>query len=149
MKIKLFLFISLLIPGLPELSPARAATYYVEVSGADSPARDGLSAATAWRSLAYACDQVVAGNHVIVLGAGTFAAARTSYPKAGVTIRGQGIAQTTLRAAAAWPLTGTLQNQDRSNYLIAIDRLTNITIEQLTLTSFSATNRIHGGIWNK
>lgn len=95
---------------------ASAATYYVApaaptsgvLPGVDDAARDGLSPAAAWRTLAYACSRVPAGSHSIQLSAGTFQETEASRPAAGLTIRGNGrdgANKTTVLAPTTWTTT--------------------------------------------
>ncbi len=96
--------------------------YFVTVSGVDSENRDGLTAATAWKSLAYACERVPAGDNQIKLGAGTFIETHTSYPKNGISIVGSGMSgsdATQVVASADWVITGTPSEFNYTNYIIA------------------------------
>ena len=66
---------------VPEPRQARAVTYYVAPDGDDS--RDGLSRATAWKSLQYAADHVRPGDTVLLAGGkypGTFYFRATGEP---------------------------------------------------------------------
>ncbi|MEL7332966.1 MAG: right-handed parallel beta-helix repeat-containing protein [Cyanobacteria bacterium J06560_2] len=115
-------------------------TYYVSPTGADSADRDGLSAQTAWQSLAYASDRTPAGDHTIQLSAGTFVATETARPKSGITIVGaghEGETQTKIVASADWPLSADPTSATRidSEYLIALKAVQDVTIRDLTLTS--------------
>ena len=97
-------------------APASATTYFVAADGADATTRDGLTAATAWASLAYACDRVPAGEHVIRLGAGVFLAEATATVKSGITIEGAGATLTrkpvTIRGGAICSTTETFERSD-------------------------------------
>ena len=62
----------------------------MSTTGQDAAERNGLSPSTAWKSIAYAFQQVPAGNHTIQLGGGTFVLSQTAPLKDGWTLNGQG-----------------------------------------------------------
>ncbi|MFM9963434.1 MAG: right-handed parallel beta-helix repeat-containing protein [Planctomycetaceae bacterium] len=144
-------------------SPAFAAEpvmYFVSVTGADDAALDGKTTATAWRSLAFACDRVDVSEAVIQLGAGTFVADRTARPKSGVTIAGQrDVARqksadkdsakspvTRIVAAKDWKLAEKITDMGPDDeYLIDLKRVKGVTIRDLVLSS-DPEHRITGAI---
>ena len=124
----------------------QAATYYVSITGQDAAGRDGLSPGTAWRSIAYAFEQVPAGNHTIQLGAGTFVLSQAAPLKSGWTLNGQGhtgsttttlINSVSFSADGATCLPSSQEKQDYplENYLLGGNGLENLTISNLVLTS--------------
>ena len=135
-------------------SRAMADVFHVKISGVDDATRDGKSDATAWKSLAFACEQVPEGKHTIELGSGTFVATRQAVPRSGVTIQGRGATgekATRLVAASDWKLTKTIGNEDddannRHEYLIAFRVGQDITVRAMELSSPSA-HRITGGFF--
>ena len=121
-------------------------TYYVSTTGQDDAGRDGLSLATAWKSIAYAFQQVPAGNNTIQLGAGTFVLSQAASLKDGWTLNGQGHTgsnTTTIINASTFSPEGAIclpLSQERDdfpleNYLIGGNGLENVTISNLVLTS--------------
>ena len=138
---------SVLITLLLLCTVLRATIYYVEIDGADSENRNGLSVAQAWKSLAYACERVGAGPDTIQLGAGIFTAHTTAFPGAGVTITGVDTAKTTVQGGENWPLAGPLPDEIRRNaYLVAIINADSVTISHIHFTSAQTSHRITGGI---
>ena len=134
-------------------------TYYVSTFGADEPTRDGRTPATAWASLAYACEQVpgnVAAADTIQVGAGLFVAERAATPAPGTVIEGAGSDATTIRASAAWTMLERPQNAVWQDYLIAFDKFAlgydgqttaaNFTVRDLRLES-TLTNLTNGAIY--
>ena len=104
--------------------PLGAATYYISPSGIDDEGRDGLSPATAWASLRYACGRVPNGENTIRMAAGTYVAVATATPPRGVTIEGAGTELTTIIASTDWMLTDKIRpgdqvDYDLQNYLIS------------------------------
>ena len=115
------------------VSAVWADTFHLSTAGKDEAGRDGKSEAAAWRSLAFACEQVPAGEHTIRLGAGTFVETRTAFPNAGVTIEGQGNA-TVVQPADDWPKADSPRTADAKKHsLIAIMQKRNCTIRNLAL----------------
>ena len=121
-------------------------TYYVSTTGQDDAGRDGLSLATAWKSIAYAFQQVPKGEHTIQLGAGVFTLSKTAPLKSGWTLNGQGHTgsnTTTIINASTFSPEGAIclpLSQERDdfpleNYLIGGNGLENVTISNLVLTS--------------
>ncbi len=121
-------------------------TYHVSTTGQDVASRDGLSSATAWRSIAYAFGQVPAGNNTIQLGAGTFVVSQAAALKNGWTLNGQGHTGsniTTIINASTFGPDGAIclpYSQEKSdfplqNYLLGGDGLKDVTISNLVLTS--------------
>lgn len=126
------------------------AVYHVLTTGSDDNGRDGRSKQTAWKTLAYACERVPEGNHDIVLGAGTFTAAKTAVPKSGFTIRGNGkdgADATVIQASRPWNLedfeTGNHNHCRWRNYLVGIrtwemglkERVHNVTMSNMRFMS--------------
>jgi hypothetical protein len=99
--------------------------FYCAVDGVDSGQRDGRTVATAWQSLAFACDKVAEGKHTIHIAAGTYTATRTAYPKNGVAIKGEskdGIPASKVIASIDWPLKPLVDpegHEGMEEYLIA------------------------------
>ncbi len=139
---------------------AEPVTYFVSVTGADDADRDGKTAMTAWRSLAFACERVPAGDGLIQLGAGTFVADRTARPKSGVTIAGQSATDgqkssdkesakslaTRIVAAKDWKLAEKITDMGPDHeYLIDLKRVKGVTIRDLVLSS-DPEHRITGAI---
>ena len=129
-------------------------TYYVTTTGSDDPARDGLTSATAFASLPYACTRAAAGSTIDV-GPGLFVQNEAALPKPGTTIRGAGSAQTTIRSGATWTMVERPKNEYYEDYLIAFDRYAQgysgssghgMTVRDLRLESTLA-NLTHGGIY--
>ena len=121
---------------------AYADTYYVSTSGQDVASRDGLSPATAWKSLAYASQQMPEGEHTLQLGKGIFELTETVKLKKGWTLTGQGhtgSTTTTLINAASFGPKGDICKTEKQapieNYLLGGANLENITISNLILTS--------------
>ncbi len=124
-------------------------TYYVSTTGLNDAGRDGLSTATAWKSLAYACDRVPESTATIQLGAGTFSETETAYLKSGFTIRGAGKGLTIVTNAPTFVAqTGRKDYQAyrAQNYLIYVPaKRVDIIIEDMSFRSPEA-NRLHGAI---
>ena len=124
-------------------------TYYVATTGQDAAGRDGLSSATAWKSLAYACDQVPESSATIQLGEGTFVATRTAVLKSGFTVVGQGADKTTLTNAASFtasPDDHCNWDTQADNYLVSVpSKRKNVAIKDLLFTS-SDENALYGAI---
>jgi hypothetical protein len=130
---------------------AQAETYLVSPDGQDDAARDGLSTANAWLSLAYACDRVPEGPHTIQLASGSFTATRTAAPRSGVTVQGsgsEGSGATHIVAAADWKLSDLSQTQDPPNdeYLVALNSVSNVAIQNIAFES-PAGHRLTGAIY--
>ncbi|MGB3778725.1 MAG: RICIN domain-containing protein [Tunicatimonas sp.] len=124
----------------------QAATYYVSTTGQDAAGRDGLSPSTAWKSIAYAFQQVPAGSHTFQLGGGTFVLSQTAPLKDGWTLNGQGHTgsnTTTIINASTFSADGEIclglanekQDYPLENYLLGGDGLDDVTISNLILTS--------------
>ena len=128
----------LLLFSIGTLSHAQQ-TYYVTTTGQDDAGRDGLSTATAWKSLAYACEQVPEGAATIQLGAGTFVATRTAVLKNGFTVVGKGRDQTALTNATTFtasPDAHCQWDKQAANYLVSVpSKKKDIVIKDLLLTS--------------
>ncbi len=133
-------------------SVLEADVFHVSTEGRDEAGRDGRSAAAAWASLAYACEQVPAGEHTIQIGPGRFVATSTARPKNGITIRGaghQGPEATRIVASNDWPLVDDPRRDNPvGEYLIALERSRNVTVTHLALAS-PAERRITGGLIGK
>ncbi len=138
--------IAILLTGF--LSHAQT-TYYVSTTGQDDGDRDGLSSATAWKSLAYACDQVPEGTATIQLGEGTFVATQTAVLKSGFTVVGQGADKTTLTNAASFTASPDAYcNWDKqaASYLVSVpSKRKNVVIKDLLFTSADE-NPLYGAI---
>ncbi|MGB3585464.1 MAG: T9SS type A sorting domain-containing protein [Tunicatimonas sp.] len=124
-------------------------TYYVATDGQNDVNRDGRSLATAWKSLAFACDQIPEGAATIELGKGTFEANKTAVLKSGFTVVGQGAEATILTNAAGFSAASD-QHCDFSghaqNYLISVpSKRKDITIKELSFSS-SNENPLYGAI---
>ncbi len=138
--------IAILLLASVATTSTQAATYYVSTAGQDAAVRDGLSSATAWKSLAYAVQQVPAGSHTIQLGAGVFVLSQAASLKDGWTLNGQGHTgsnTTTIinsssfspQGAICLPSSQEKQDYPLENYLIGGNGLYNVTISNLVLTS--------------
>ncbi len=136
----------LIIASVATALSVPAATYYVSTTGQDDAGRDGLSPGTAWKSIAYAFQQVPAGNHTIQLGTGTFVLSQAAPLKSGWTLNGQGRTgsnTTTIinastfgpNGAICFPLSQEKQDYPLENYLLGGNGLENVTISNLVLTS--------------
>ena len=126
--------LTLLLSAVLALSAARATTYYVAVDGRDAEARDGLSPATAWASLAYACERVGPAaegqTNEIRLAPGRYIATRRAIPRSGQHIIGAGAARgeatfdasevTELVASPNWTLTGRPRDFHRADFIIGV-----------------------------
>ncbi len=118
-------------------------TYYVSTTGQDDAGRDGLSSATAWKSIAYAFQQVPAGNNTIQLGAGTFVVNQRARLKKGWTLNGQGHAggtTTTVTNAESFVSSGDrchnqLKDVPLDDYMLAGSGLEDVTISNIIFTS--------------
>ena len=133
--------------------------YYVTTTGQDTDSRDGLSPATAWKTLSYACEQVPAGDNTIKLGSGTFVESQTATPKSGVSIVGngsEGQEATIVQASADWTVTGSPLDFNYTNYIIGVNTFamkpgstqltTNLTIRDIKFSS-AQDNLIDGAIF--
>ena len=113
--------------------------YHVSTTGQDDAGRDGLSSATAWKSLAYACERVDEGTATIQLGKGTFVATETAVLKSGFTIVGQGADKTILTNAASFTASADAHcnwDQQAANYLISVpSKRKNVVVKDLLFTS--------------
>ena len=111
-----------------------ADTFHVAPAGQDADSRDGKSAEAAWRSLAYACERVPAGDHTIQLASGTFIATRTAKPRNGVTIAGQGRdgdKATRIVAANDWKTApATTLPKPATEFLIAVVKGKKVAIRE-------------------
>lgn len=129
--------------------PLYASEFYVSEQGEDARFRDGQSWDNAWRSLAYACDRVPAGDHRIQLGSGFFRAERTAYPKSGVTIMGRGNAgdrATILVATPGWALSDDPSRAEiKDEYLVCLYKVNKVTLRDMVLQS-PPTQRLTGGL---
>lgn len=129
--------------------PLAAETYHVDPAGSDAPERDGLTAATAWRTLAFACERVAAGAHTIRLAPGTHVASVTARPKSGLAIVGagrDGANATVVIADHQWKLASTLSGMgDPGEYLISLPKQQGVSIRDLTFAS-PETHQITGAI---
>lgn len=129
--------------------PLAAATYHVSPAGSDVADRDGLTLATAWKTLAFACNRITAGAHSIQLAPGTHVASVTAQPKSGLTIVGagrDGANATVVIADHQWKLAGTLTGMgDPGEYLISMPKQQGVSIRDLVLSS-PAAHQITGAI---
>lgn len=134
-----FRLIGAVLLGLLEISTTRGATFFVSPKGVDSKTRDGKTQATAWQSLAYACERTPAGKHIIQMASGTYTATRTSRPRSGVSIVGAGHtgkSATRIVAGKSWKLKDGLPKANPpEEYLIAFSKSDNITVRDLELSS--------------
>ncbi len=98
-------FFAAAVAAVLSIGAARAATYHVDVAtGVDAAARDGLTPATAWRSLTYAVSRIrTAGPHEVLVAAGELTAATgEAFPVTlphDVSLTGAGPAATIFRDA--------------------------------------------------
>ena len=140
------LTLAILLSGF--LSQAQT-KYHVSTTGQDDAGRDGLSSATAWKSLAYACARVDEGTATIQLGEGTFVATETAVLKSGFTIVGQGADKTTLTNAASFTASADAHcnwDQQAANYLISVpSKRKNVVVKELLFTSPDE-NPLYGAI---
>lgn len=133
---------------------ARADTFYVATDGVDADDRAATTKQTAWRSLAYACERVPAGEHTIELGSGTFIAKRAARPKSGVTIIGQGIdgdSATRIVAAKDWKLSDNPNRGDEvpeDECLIVWRDVSDMAVRDLVLAS-TPDHRITAGLYGR
>ncbi len=115
---------------------AHADVFYVAVDGADDPARDGRSPASAWATPAHACTRVPAGLHRIQLGPGEFVLREPLRVPSGVELVGAGRDATRMVASAEWPIAPSLTGiGPAAEFLIVLDRATNVAIRDLELAS--------------
>lgn len=137
-----------LLAGLP--AAATAETFHVATTGEDADARDGKSPEAAWKSLAYACDKVPAGEHTIKVGPGTFTATRTARPKAGVSIVGSGRGgdgATRIVADAGWKLVSAeVLPKPADEFLIAVAKAKGVAVRDLELAS-PPDHRVSGAVY--
>ena len=105
--------------------------YYVETTGVDDPARDGLTPATAWASLNYACGRAYAGppagpgpyvHDTIQLGAGVFTVDTTAIIPPRFTIQGIDSVQTILRTGQQWTMRNRPREPRWEDYVISYHR---------------------------
>ena len=141
---KSYSIVILLIVG--QFTTLCATDYYVSTTGIDDSNRDGLTSATAWASIAYACTTIPAGTHTINIGAGTFTATQTAYPKSGTSLVGAGMDQTIIQASSSWVLTGTPRDFNNDNYIIAATSKENLYFSNMTLKSEDSGFLIDGGM---
>lgn len=152
-----FPLLPLLLLLLTSLTARAQTSYYVATDGIDAAARDGLSPATAWASLAYACTRVpgnIPANDTINVGPGLYVTNEAANPQPGTTIRGAGMDQTTIRTGQTWTMVERVREPDYLDYIIAFDKAdqgfsgpaTNFTISDLRLES-TLTNLTNGGIY--
>ncbi len=123
-----------------------ATDYYVSVTGTDDAATDGLTPATAWAGLAYACTRIEPGPHTIHLGEGTFVATQTAYLKSGFRVIGAGAELTTLAGDSLWLMQGRRNQFKRPNYLIAGDNLDSVRVAGMRLISQNRDSLLDGAI---
>lgn len=94
-------------------------TYHVSVTDQDAAGQDGLSSATAWKSLAYACDQGPEGTATVQLGEGAFATTKTTMLKRDFTS------------------TVYLVNSDRNNFPTSLLEMNNWQVRKPTTEPIS------------
>lgn len=121
----------------PILAKTKAKTYYVSTNGVDTSARDGQSWNSAWKTLAYACEQVPAGAYTIQLGRGKFIATNSAYPQSGITIVGMGggANKTQIVASTDWLVKAPCEQNNSDQYLIVLNQAHNVTIDNVVLAS--------------
>ncbi|MGB3851016.1 MAG: right-handed parallel beta-helix repeat-containing protein [Tunicatimonas sp.] len=121
----------------------------MSTTGQDDMGRDGLSPANAWKSLAYACEQVPEGAAVIQLGEGTFTATKTAVLKSGFTLVGQGANKTTVTNAASFTASPDAYcnwSEQAPNYLVSVpSKRKDVVIKDILFTS-SDENPLYGAI---
>lgn len=106
--------------------------YFVSPSGADT--NDGISLGTAWKTMAFACSQVPAGDNIINLTSGEFHENTNSYPKAGVTIKGSGKSgnnKTTIKAPSSWEFATGGCTAEKLGFIIVCSNANNVTISDI------------------
>ena len=147
----------LLLALLSSLTATAQNTYHVTVDGVDDPNRDGLTEATAWASLSYACDRVPGNfdvNDTIQLGPGNFTATETATPEPGTVIQGAGKDETTLWSSRDWVMVNRPLEPTYQDYLISFEkfplgyqgrRTEQFTIRNMRMRS-SRENITHGAI---
>jgi hypothetical protein len=79
-----------------------ATTYYIDPSGSDS---NNGSSTSPWKSLSYACSKATASGDIIHVNAGTYTETSQSVLAAGVSIAGDGRANTII--TLTWNTSGT------------------------------------------
>jgi hypothetical protein len=117
-----------------DVAAASRTIYYVETTGSDAVSRDGLTAATAWKTLSYACSRVPAGPNTIKLGAGTFQEMTVSRVKTGVAIVGNGdtgASRTTVLAPSAWNFLADGCGNNFDGYIIRAQNAQCVTIRDI------------------
>lgn len=126
--------------------PASAETYYVSADGGDTAQRNGRSAETAWKTLAFACEQIPTGDHEIQIGAGEFVVYETAQLKSGWKVQGTP-GKTIFIASTDWKLSeNPLEGDSTDEYLIAAIKCENVKISDVTLAS-KTEHRVTGGLY--
>jgi len=132
------------------LTAAWAETFYVSPTGSDAPDRDGRTPETAWRTLAFACEQVPAGDHTIQLLPGEFPSERPACPRNGIRIEGPSLRDASaarLIASPSWPRVPQVRDLGPTNeFLIVLHGVSNVVVRNLELSS-SPHAPIAGGIY--
>jgi len=128
---------------------AAAALYRVETTGIDTAARDGVTAQTAWRTIAYACEQAGGHGDTIRLGAGTFVETRPSMLPDSVTIMGVDTASTRVRGSAAWTIPGSPRdvNNNRAGYILNAVNRKRVRVSGIAFGSADTAHLLHGAFW--
>lgn len=132
--VKPLLILSLLISS----SSIWATDYFVSPSG--SNANSGTSSSKAFKTIAYACDQVPAGAHTIHLAAGTYVETQTAFLKTGVTLEGSGTVgpqATIVTNASGFGPVNSPCDFEYENYLLAVSDKDNFAIRDIAFKSRS------------
>lgn len=127
---RLFLAVAamLLVPFVPsEQAVAAGNTYYVSLTGNDS--NDGLTGATAWRTVSHACSRVEAGDTVIIKSG--------NYGDENAVIANSGTADAPITIKAEEPGEVILEG-DGDGDGIRIEGKHHITIEGIKFTNYTS-----------
>lgn len=134
------------------------ATYYIDPTGVDDAGRSGLTIATAWATLSYACTRVTNAGDTIYVNAGTYTETARSVLSVSVSIMGAGKTLSIIKytyANTTWSnacivlesaTEGTLGNQSISHLTIdgettayhgiLVGRRSNVSLHDLVMVDF-------------
>jgi len=125
----------------------QAQIYYIDTSGVDDVARDGLSEATAWATLSFATSQANGPSDTIQFGEGAFVETQTSYPNAGVTILGVDTSLTKVYADTSWEVSSTMKDEIETDYMIYLGQKDGVTIRDIHFTSLDTSVMPNGVLY--